>query len=252
MDTKGPTKKYCKYDAYGKVTITARGTDALWYTADDVTLATSAYHNPFAFTGRQLDILDGGALHHMHCRHRDYSPRLGRFTQHDPLGINPGYSNLNPFGLVNQYYEGLNIYEYVQSEPIGNSDHLGLSSCYDDLLVCEEYCNDCAIVCNRDCMKYKKKIWYNYARCEAKCQTGFMVCSTGCDAVYTACIAKEGAKIVCEVVIGAGELIFDTLEDAARYLAEHPRLVIGTTVVVAGVIMVVTLGPAGVLVLSAA
>jgi len=90
-----------EYDAYGKVTITGRGADLSWYTADDVTLTVSAYHNPFTFTGRQLDILDGGALHHMHYRHRDYSPQLGRFMQHDPLG----------------YIKTVNFYDYVLSTP---------------------------------------------------------------------------------------------------------------------------------------
>jgi RHS repeat-associated protein len=78
-----------EYDAYGKVTITGRGADGVWYTADDITLTNSAYNNLFTFTGRQLDTLGAGALHHMHYRHRDYSPQLGRFLQHDPLGVVP-------------------------------------------------------------------------------------------------------------------------------------------------------------------
>jgi len=66
-----------------------------------------------------LDILDGGALHHMHYRHRDYSPVIGRFLQHDPL----------------QYEDGLNLYEYVGSNPMFFLDPYGLvqldASCVD-------------------------------------------------------------------------------------------------------------------------
>lgn len=49
---------------------------------------------PYTFTGRRLDVLDGGDLMRMHYRHRDYSPHLGRFMQHDPLS----------------YIDGLNLY----------------------------------------------------------------------------------------------------------------------------------------------
>jgi len=101
-----------EYDAYGKAAITARGADNAWYTADDVTLTASAYHNPFTFTGRQLDILDAGSLHYMHYRYRDYSPQLGRFIQHDPL----------------LYIEGLNGYDYVVSNPLSATDPSGLCS----------------------------------------------------------------------------------------------------------------------------
>jgi RHS repeat-associated protein len=111
-DTKGPTKKYCKYDAYGKAAITARGADALWYTADDVTLTTSAYHNPFTFTGRQLDILDNNTLRLYFYRDRSYDPQTGRFMQRDPL----------------EYIDGMNLYEYVKNSPILYLDPSGNSS----------------------------------------------------------------------------------------------------------------------------
>ncbi|MBN1125490.1 MAG: hypothetical protein JXA82_10815 [Sedimentisphaerales bacterium] len=67
-----------EYDAYGKVHVT----DAS-YTPRTV----SAYANPYTFTGRRLDSLDGSNLCRMYYRHRDYSPELGRFLTHDPLGI---------------------------------------------------------------------------------------------------------------------------------------------------------------------
>ncbi|NLW83450.1 MAG: hypothetical protein GXY41_03450 [Phycisphaerae bacterium] len=116
-----------EYDAYGKVTITGRGADNLWYTADDVTLSASAYNNPFTFTGRQLDILDNGNLHHMHYRHRDYSPALGRFLQHDPLGIDPMSSELNYFKPEMQYNDGHNLYNgyfamHMRLDPTGTRE----------------------------------------------------------------------------------------------------------------------------------
>jgi RHS repeat-associated protein len=124
-----------EYDAYGKVTITGRGADSTWYTADDVTLSASAYHNPFTFTGRQLDILDAGNLHHMHYRHRDYSPTLGRFLQHDPLGITDAVErSLNYLNIPNflmpliQYYDALSLYEYGRSNSLLNTDSLGLDT----------------------------------------------------------------------------------------------------------------------------
>ena len=121
LDDIGGVYRRYEYDAYGKVTITARGADNLWYTADDVTVSAS---QPFAFTGRQLDILDSGNLHHMHYRHRDYSPQLGRFLQHDPLGVIPkNDSILVPFI---QFYDGMSIYEFVLSNPIVGIDPLGL------------------------------------------------------------------------------------------------------------------------------
>jgi hypothetical protein len=50
----------------------------------------------------------------------------------------------------------------------------------------------------------------------------------------------------------AVEKTFEAIDDAAHWLAEHPEVVVGTLVVVAGVVMVVTLGPGGALVLVAA
>jgi RHS repeat-associated protein len=108
-----------EYDAYGNVQILNSGFSVL---------SSSQYANPFTFTGRQLDILDAGNLHHMHYRHRDYSPKLGRFMQHDPLGINPGYSNLNPFGPMNQYHDSRNVYEYVISQALRGIDPYGLTT----------------------------------------------------------------------------------------------------------------------------
>lgn len=58
-------------------------------------LSASGYISDIGFTGREIDTLDQRSLQHMHYRHRDYSPELGRWYTHDPLGIDPA-RNLNP------------------------------------------------------------------------------------------------------------------------------------------------------------
>ncbi|MEK6798997.1 MAG: RHS repeat-associated core domain-containing protein, partial [Planctomycetota bacterium] len=73
-------------------------------------------HNPYRFTGRRLDwiILDAqtGAIDMIlyDYRARSYDARLGRFLQPDPAG----------------YVDGMNLYEYVRSNPGSASDPFGL------------------------------------------------------------------------------------------------------------------------------
>jgi RHS repeat-associated protein len=69
----------CEYNAFGTLEIM----DASYSPR-----TVSTFANPYTFTGRNLDILDNGNLRHMHYRHRDYNPELGRFMQYDPLGMN--------------------------------------------------------------------------------------------------------------------------------------------------------------------
>jgi RHS repeat-associated protein len=75
-------------DAYGK-----------WsqYTAAWVSFSLQVHGNPFAFTSRELDYLDGGSLHLTHYRARTTDPETGRFMQRDPLGIDPAGGNQNLF-----------------------------------------------------------------------------------------------------------------------------------------------------------
>ncbi len=79
LDDGGSVVERYEYDAYGQAHIT----DATY-----TPRSASAYGNPYTFTGRRLDVLDGGNLLRMHYRYRDYNPVLGRFMQYDPLGIN--------------------------------------------------------------------------------------------------------------------------------------------------------------------
>jgi hypothetical protein len=96
-----------EYDAYGKVTITGRGADSTWYTADDVTLSASAYNNPFTFTSRQLDILDNGNLRIIYYGDRYYACDLGRWISmytgnESGRGVNPYW-----YALMMNHYDDL-------------------------------------------------------------------------------------------------------------------------------------------------
>ncbi len=77
------------YDPYGKITT-----------------SLSSIGNPYYFTGRRFDTEIGI----YHYRARAYDPDIGRFLQRDPLG----------------YYDSMNLFEYVLSNPINFTDPLGL------------------------------------------------------------------------------------------------------------------------------
>ena len=85
------------YDAYGKTVI---------LDADGVTeLERSVVGNPYRFTGRRFDEESG--LYFYRARYLD--PGTGRFLQRDPKG----------------YVDGLNLYEYVGSNPVNYIDPFG-------------------------------------------------------------------------------------------------------------------------------
>ncbi len=68
--------------------------------------SSSLYGNPYLFTGRRVDILDYGSLKIQYNRNRYYDYYTGRWLTHDPAG----------------YVDGMNLYEYVASNPIRNFD----------------------------------------------------------------------------------------------------------------------------------
>jgi len=103
-------------------------------------LSSSQYGNPYTFTGRRLDVLDGGDLLIMDYRHRTYSPELGRFMQQDPLGIDPAESTVNPFYVRLQYFDGSNLYAGYFAN-MRSLDPYGLSICNCNQLV-QQYIND--------------------------------------------------------------------------------------------------------------
>jgi len=75
---------------------------------------TSGVGNPYMFTSRRVDVLNGGNLINQHSRRRDLDYYTGRFKTHDPIGS----------------VDGLNLYEYVRSNPTNYVDPLGLISAY--------------------------------------------------------------------------------------------------------------------------
>jgi RHS repeat-associated protein len=98
VDTAGTVVEHVLYDAYGKHTLY----NAAW----SATQASSLYNNEVLFSGYRLDPETG--LYQV--RNRAYHPALGRWVQRDPLG----------------YVDGLNLYDYVSSNPINAVDPLGL------------------------------------------------------------------------------------------------------------------------------
>ncbi|NLW83448.1 MAG: RHS repeat-associated core domain-containing protein [Phycisphaerae bacterium] len=122
LDDDGDVLERYEYDAYGKVQV---------LTSNFSPLTSSQHGNPYTFTGRQLDILDNGTLHHMHYRHRDYSPQLGRFMQHDPLGLSPSNLFFKNSPLF-QMKTGMNVYSYVNNNAINLKDPSGLATCLDN------------------------------------------------------------------------------------------------------------------------
>jgi RHS repeat-associated protein len=142
-------KERYEYDAYGNCYVLEPNF------APDPDNKTD-YVNPYQFTGRSLDVLDGGLLKIMQYRHRYYDTYTGRFFTHDPMGITPDVpvhgsnmlsdslsvsrqenGSLNrdtwmhsmqyaSYKATRQYASGINLYEYVKSAPSKGTDPLGL------------------------------------------------------------------------------------------------------------------------------
>lgn len=96
-DSSGSVIERYTYDPYGKMTI-----------RDNVgnVLAASTIDNAYLYSSRRYD--DATGLYYY--RNRMYSPTLGRFMQRDPEG----------------YGDGMNVYAYVQLNPINFLDPYGL------------------------------------------------------------------------------------------------------------------------------
>jgi RHS repeat-associated protein len=116
-------KERYEYDAYGNSYILEPNF------APDPDNKTD-YVNPYYFTGRQLDELDGGNLKIQYNRNRYYDYYTGRWLTHDPLGITPNAQKPNRFAAPGQYGDGLNLYEYGRGSPVTYSDFMGLLPIY--------------------------------------------------------------------------------------------------------------------------
>jgi RHS repeat-associated protein len=111
----------------------------------------SNYGNPYYFTGREYD--PETSLYYYRARY--YDADLGRFTTMDPLGVVPNAMKPNKFNVKSQHQDGINIYQYVASNPINLKDSWGLildstSSPYGEITlglktVCDRYkcCPSC-------------------------------------------------------------------------------------------------------------
>jgi RHS repeat-associated protein len=97
-DAGGNVVERYRYDAYGTTHI---------YNVGGTPLPTSAYGNPYAYTGQRYD----AAVRLYNSWFRTYSPALGRWMQRDPIG----------------YVDGVSLYQYVESGPIDRQDPLGLT-----------------------------------------------------------------------------------------------------------------------------
>ena len=93
VDSSGAVVERYSYDVWGEPTI---------YDSNGNEIDESAVSNPFMFTAREVDFLDGGNLILQHNRHRVLYYRLAMWMQPDPKG----------------YVDGLNLYQYVMNNPI--------------------------------------------------------------------------------------------------------------------------------------
>jgi RHS repeat-associated protein len=96
---KGQLIEKYEYDVFGQPTI---------FGANSLKLNASAFDNRFLFTGREY-LQELGLYDY---RNRIYSPSLGRFLQTDPIRFDAG---------------DVNIYRYVENNPINESDPEGLA-----------------------------------------------------------------------------------------------------------------------------
>ncbi|MBI9019211.1 MAG: hypothetical protein JEZ07_18320 [Phycisphaerae bacterium] len=124
LDQNNTVAERTEYDSYGKPTIFAAGTDGTYFTADDEQLTQSACGNPYHFTGRRVDVIDGGNKLLQYSRNRYLDYETGRWLSHDPLGMVPDGHGIR-FDITIQYTDGLNVYNYAQNTPVLYTDPHG-------------------------------------------------------------------------------------------------------------------------------
>ncbi|MEX0299791.1 MAG: RHS repeat-associated core domain-containing protein [Kordiimonas sp.] len=108
MVLEGSTKKYLHKDGKGSMiaATSAAGAVTNKFTADVYGQGADEATSPYRFTARRVDEETGNYYY----RNRYYNPRQGRFMSQDPIG----------------YADGLNMYAYVQNDPVNNVDPMGL------------------------------------------------------------------------------------------------------------------------------
>ncbi|MCP4707885.1 MAG: RHS repeat-associated core domain-containing protein, partial [Planctomycetes bacterium] len=103
VDEDGDILERYEYDAYGQPTMWLGDYDTL-------NQEISPYGNPYYFTGRRVDEIDNGAWMIQYNRNRFYDYYTGRWLNQDPIG----------------YQDGVNLYAYVNSNPVNRMDSMGL------------------------------------------------------------------------------------------------------------------------------
>lgn len=115
------------YDPYGKVFIEKWQTDGQgggqWLASAEPNsgMPYSSVGNPLLWTGHRYD----AAVGLYHTLFRFYDPTLGRWLQRDPIEYTAG---------------SINLYQYVNGNPIRFTDALGLCSAGDN--ACSDECNE--------------------------------------------------------------------------------------------------------------
>jgi RHS repeat-associated protein len=94
------------------------------YDAYGLPSGTSEVGNPYMFTSRRIDLINDWPLQFNRNRYYDYY--TGRWLTPDSFGIIPNAGKPNRFKPLNQYKDGLSLYEYVRSMPIMRRDLYGL------------------------------------------------------------------------------------------------------------------------------
>lgn len=103
-DSSGSLIENYTYDPYGNATVFDQ--------TGTVIPAEAGIQNPYMFTGRRFDS-ESGIYYY---RARQYDPTIGRFLQRDPIGL----------------AGGLNLYAYVENNPINMFDPFGLRGTFSE------------------------------------------------------------------------------------------------------------------------
>ncbi|MBI5233750.1 MAG: DUF2778 domain-containing protein [Deltaproteobacteria bacterium] len=111
---RGGNRYYYHADGLGSITSMTDSTEAVVnryaYDPFGAIDKSESIRNAYTYTGREYDSETG--LYYYRARY--YDPQAGRFVSKDPIGFES---------------EDVNVYEYVDSNPLISSDPLGLAKC---------------------------------------------------------------------------------------------------------------------------